>query len=161
MDVRRGLLPHSAVLGGLPVDELVLGLAPRFLRREEEFGALFWTLTVELAAAGLVFVLFPIALMFPLPSWKFETGLRLRTRNLTTTCSLRSRGLACTTAAFGARRALAAGCRRWAFAVAASTVLTHQHHVADAVGGWAWPPPPTASSSSGSPPPTPFDRMAR
>ena len=25
----------------------------------------------------------------------------------------------------------------WAFAVAVSTVLTHQHHVADAVGGWA------------------------
>ncbi|TPW20415.1 MAG: PAP2 family protein, partial [Elusimicrobia bacterium] len=123
---------------------LLLGLAPWVLRREEEFGALFWTLTAELAAAGLVFVLFPIALMFPTPQvegfWApaFELADMLNLdHNLFPSLHV---AFACTTAAaFGARRGPAGRglLNAWAAAVAVSTVLTHQHHVADAVGGWA------------------------
>lgn len=123
---------------------LVLGLAPWVLRREEEFGGLFWTLTTELAVAGLIFVLFPIALMFPPPQvegfWAPAFGLAdLLNLDHNLFPSLHV-AFACTTAAaFGARRGPAgrAVLNVWAAAVAVSTVLTHQHHVADAVGGWA------------------------
>lgn len=123
---------------------LVLGLAPWVLRREEEFGALFWTLTAELATAGVIFVLFPIALIFPPPEvygfWApaFELADRLNLdHNLFPSLHV---AFACTTAAaFGARRGPSgrALLNAWAAAVAVSTVLTHQHHVADVVGGWA------------------------
>lgn len=123
---------------------LLLGLAPWVLRREEEFRALFWTLTAELFTAGVFFVVFPIALMFPPPEatgfWApfFRTADALNLdHNLFPSLHV---AFACTTAAaFGAGRGPKG--RRllglWSAAVAASTVLTHQHHVADVLGGWA------------------------
>lgn len=138
-------LPFIAPLSAVYLSmNLLLGLAPWVLRREEEFRALFWTLTAELLAAGVFFVLFPIALMFPAPAvtgfWApfFRTADALNLdHNLFPSLHV---AFACTTAAlFGAGRGPTG--RRllnlWAAAVAASTVLTHQHHVADVLGGWA------------------------
>mgnify|MGYP001616870440 CR=1 FL=1 len=56
------LPPLAAVYISMNV---ILGLSPWVLRREDEFTALCLTLTAELLAAGVFFVLFPIALMFP------------------------------------------------------------------------------------------------
>lgn len=123
---------------------VILGLAPWVLRREGEFEALCKTLSAELLVAGVFFVLFPIALMFPSPSvtgfWApfFRTADALNLdHNLFPSLHV---AFACTTAAaFGARRGPTGRfiLNIWAAAVAASTVLTHQHHLLDVLGGWA------------------------
>ncbi|TBR22157.1 phosphatase PAP2 family protein [bacterium] len=133
--------PLSAVYLSMNV---VLALGPWVLRREGEFEALVWTLTAELCAAGIFFVLFPAALKFPQPDvtgfwgpfFKAADTLNLD-HNLFPSLHV---AFACTTAAaFGARRGPTgrAALNVWAAAVAASTVLTHQHHILDVVGGVA------------------------
>lgn len=132
--------PLSAVYLSM---NLVLALGPWVLRQEEQFTALFWTLTAELAAAGVFFVAFPAALMFPPPEvtgfWApfFKTADVLNLdNNLFPSLHV---AFACTTAAaFGARRGPTGRflLNAWAAAVAVSTVLTHQHHLLDVLGGW-------------------------
>jgi membrane-associated phospholipid phosphatase len=138
-------LPFIAPLSAVYLSmNLLLGLAPWVLRRVEEFRTLFWTLTAELFAAGVFFLLFPIALMFPAPAAEGFWGPFFRTadvlnldHNLFPSLHV---AFACTTAAaFGASRGPTGRLllNLWAAAVAVSTVLTHQHHVADVLGGWA------------------------
>lgn len=159
-------LPFFAPLSAVYLSmNLLLGLAPWVLRREEEFRALFWTLTAELLVAGVLFVAFPIALMFPTPSvdgfWApfFRTADALNLdHNLFPSLHV---AFACTTAAaFGAGRGPKGRLLLdlWAAAVAASTVLTRQHHVADVLGGWALAAAAHRLVLRRSPS---FDRMAR
>ena len=138
-------LPFWAPLSGVYLSmNAILALGPWVLRREGEFDRFFWTLTAELLVAGVFFLLFPVALRFPPPVvtgfWApfFRTADALNLdNNLFPSLHV---AFACTTAAaFGARRGPTgrALLNAWAAAVAVSTVLTHQHHILDALAGWA------------------------
>lgn len=120
-------------------------LAPFVLRTRREFRAAAWTLAAVIGCAGVGFLAFPARLAFAPPreedlgKWAglFHLADRLNlTYNLLPSLHV-ALGVACV--AFFAPRAAKAGrivLWSWAALIAASTVLTHQHHVLDAVTGW-------------------------
>lgn len=116
--------------------------APFVLRQRREFLALAITLNMVILAGGLGFLLIPAQLAFP-PSndpglfprlFRFADRLNL-TYNLVPSLHV-ALSLACLGAFAGKTgRAGRMLLWSWAAAVAASTLLTHQHHVVDVVSG--------------------------
>jgi membrane-associated phospholipid phosphatase len=118
--------------------------APFVLRTRAEFRAAVATLAVVIGIAGAGFLLVPAELAFPpatteaLGRWAgvYHLADRLNlTYNLVPSLHV---ALTVACAAIFARHAAGWGKALlwvWASAVAASTVLTHQHHVLDAVTG--------------------------
>ena len=118
---------------------------PFILRSRREFRAVITTLAVIIGVAGVGFLLIPGQLAFEPPReeelgiwagmFHFADRLNL-TYDLVPSLHV-ALSVACI-AAF-ANRTAALGKTLlwlWAFAIAISTVLTHQHHVIDAVTGW-------------------------
>lgn len=126
-------------------------LAPFVLRTRRDFGALIGAMAVAIGVAGLCFLLLPAELAFApvreeelgvwthLYHWADELNL---TYNLLP--SLHVTFAVLCVGAFTGRTGRAPRPRRslnillwlWASAIAASTVLLHQHHVLDAAAGW-------------------------
>jgi hypothetical protein len=117
-------------------------LAPFVFRTPHRLLPLFVTMCVEVSVAGLVFCLLPVELSFPPHEVAGAAGVFHRlavTVALTYNCvpSLHvALVLTC------ARAYTSVGGRRWRFfvwswalAIVASTLLTHQHHLADLASG--------------------------
>lgn len=138
-------LPFFAPLTAVYLSlNLVMGLAPWVLRGKEDFLALVKTMLAELFIGGLFFLLFPAELKFPTPSVEGFWApflLTADTLNLDYNLlpSLHVAFALSVAEAYAARRGLWGRVllRSWAWAVCASTVLTHQHHVADVAAGAA------------------------
>jgi len=124
---------------------LLFLMAPFVLRTRREFRAAIWTLAIVVACAGIGFLVFPAALAFAPPRedelgiwaglFHFADRLNL-TYNLLPSLHV-ALGVACV--AMYSPRAPRTGkivLWIWMLLIAASTVLTHQHHVLDAVTGW-------------------------
>jgi membrane-associated phospholipid phosphatase len=120
-------------------------LAPFVLRTRLEFRAAVVTMVVAITAAGIGFLLFPARLAFT-PAREDQLGpwaglyhvaddLNL-TYNLLPSLHVTFAVICVTIFAPRASRPVQAALWLWAFLIAASTVLTHQHHVMDAVTGW-------------------------
>jgi membrane-associated phospholipid phosphatase len=119
--------------------------APFMLRTRREFRSAVITLATMIGIAGASFLLVPARLAFP-PATAEDAGIwadvYLLADRLNLTYNLvPSLHVALTVAcvAIFSRRASASGRAVlwvWAIAVAASTLLTHQHHVLDVVAGW-------------------------
>lgn len=121
----------------------VMWLAPFVLRARRELVAYALAQAGVVAAAGVGFMIYPAELGFaPDPDAGIWTPLVVATK----TAALRYNlvpslhvGLAVLTTAaydYGARPAARAALWTWAAALAASTLLLHQHHVIDVVTGW-------------------------
>jgi membrane-associated phospholipid phosphatase len=119
--------------------------APFMLRTRRELRSAVITLATMIGIAGASFLLVPARLAFP-PATAEDAGIwadvYLLADRLNLTYNLvPSLHVALTVAcvAIFSRRASASGKALlwvWAMAVAASTLLTHQHHVLDVVAGW-------------------------
>jgi len=117
--------------------------APFILRQRQEFLALALTLNSVILVAGIGFLLVPAQLAFPRPIdlGAFPNLFRLADRlnleyNLVPSLHV---ALSVVCVATYARRVSLIGKTLlwvWAGAIAASTLLTHQHHVLDVVTGW-------------------------
>jgi membrane-associated phospholipid phosphatase len=120
-------------------------LAPFILRTRREFAAAVLTMAVAIAVSGAAFLLFPAELAFApvrdeqLGIW---AGIYHVADDLNLTYNLLPSlhvAFAVICAAIFSSRApgpIQAALWLWAFLIAASTVLTHQHHVLDVVTGW-------------------------
>jgi membrane-associated phospholipid phosphatase len=120
-------------------------LAPFVLRTRREFRVAVATMAVAIAIAGIGFLLLPAQLAFApvreeqLGPW---AGLYHVADDLNLTYnllpSLHVTFAVICVAIFSPRapRPVRVILWAWAFLIAASTVLTHQHHVLDAVTGW-------------------------
>jgi len=120
-------------------------LAPFVLRTRREFRAVAWTIFCVITCGGVAFLAFPAQLAFAPPREEalgMWAGLFHVADDLNLTYNLApslhvALGVVCVAAfsprAPGAAKALLWS---WAFLIAAATVLTHQHHVLDAVTGW-------------------------
>jgi membrane-associated phospholipid phosphatase len=121
----------------------VLFLAPFILPSRRMIDAYAATLAVVIPAAGVSFLLFPAR---PAYAPAHETGWVAAFQRAVSVATLRYNmvpslhvALAVVAAAVYAGRAKTAGklvLWSWAAAVAASTLLTHQHHLLDVVTGW-------------------------
>ena len=120
-------------------------VGPFILRTRDEFRALIVTLAVVILFGGIGFLIIPARLAFAPPShdalgvWAglFHLADRLNlTYNLVPSLHV---ALANVCVAAFSRHATGMGTVllwTWAAAIAASTLLTHQHHVVDVVTGW-------------------------
>jgi len=133
----------DAVLAYMSIYPLFFA-APFVLRQQGEFLSLALALDLAIIVAGLCFLLFPAQLAFP-PSdhlgafpglFRFADWLNL-TYNLAPSLHV-ALSVGCI-AAFAGRVSVAGKVLLWlwAVAIAFSTLLTHQHHVLDAVSGFA------------------------
>jgi membrane-associated phospholipid phosphatase len=124
---------------------LLFLMAPFVLRTRREFRAAVFTLAITIACAGVGFLAFPAQLAFAPPqeaelgSWAglFHLADRLNlTYNLLPSLHV-AMGVVCVTI-FSPRAPRIGKIALWSWAglIAASTVLTHQHHVLDVVTGW-------------------------
>ena len=122
---------------------LLFLVGPFIIRERREFIALIRALALATLLGGLGFLLVPARAAFALPGdlgiwaglFHFADWLNL---DYNMVPSLHVALSVCCVAAF-ARRASRAGrvlLWLWAAAIALSTLLTHQHHVVDAVSGW-------------------------
>jgi len=117
-------------------------LAPFVFRTPQRLLPLFVTMCVEVSAAGIVFCLLPVELSFPPHEPDGAAGFIYRLAAavaLTYNCvpSLHvALALTCAAAyvSVGGRRWRIFICS-WVLAIVASTLLTHQHHLADLAGG--------------------------
>jgi len=120
-------------------------LAPFVLRTRREFRAAVAAMAVAITIAGIGFLLFPAELAFA-PVREDQLGvwaglyhvaddLNL-TYNLLPSLHVAFAVICVTIFAPRAPRPIRTILWLWAFLIAASTVLTHQHHVLDAVTGW-------------------------
>lgn len=118
---------------------------PFILRRRREVRALVGTLAIVILCAGIGFILFPANLAFSPPAeaelgrwaWLFHVADQLNlTYNLVP--SLHVALVVTCIAAYSTRASITGKFLLWLWAamIAVSTVLTHQHHVLDAVTGW-------------------------
>lgn len=119
--------------------------APFILRERHEVRALVGTLALTIFFSGIGFLLFPADLAFATPGEKelggwaglFHLADRLNlTYNLLPSLHV---ALAVACIAVYSSRAPFVGkvlVWLWAIMISASTVLTHQHHVLDAIAGW-------------------------
>src|SRR5262249_55990269 len=123
---------------------VMLCVAPVIMRTKRELLPLFFTLTAQLAVAGLCHLIYPLS-----PAWPphavdgFATGAFRVADALNleynTVPSLHVSFAATVALVFG-RRASPMGSLllwSWALAAAASTLLLHQHHLLDVVTGAA------------------------
>ncbi|HEX5716775.1 MAG TPA: phosphatase PAP2 family protein [Thermoanaerobaculia bacterium] len=120
-------------------------LAPFVLRTRREFRAVIGVMAVAILASGIAFLLFPAELAFgpvreeDLGIWaglyRIADGLNL-TYNLLPSLHVTLAVLCVSAFSPRAPRTIRALLWLWAFLIAASTVLIHQHHVLDAVAGW-------------------------
>ncbi len=120
-------------------------LAPFVLRTRREFRAAVATLAVAIALAGVGFLLFPAQLAFA-PAREDQLGPWAGLYHLADDLNLTYNLLPSLHVAFAvicvaifsphASRPVRALLWSWAFLIAVSTVLTHQHHILDAVAGW-------------------------
>jgi membrane-associated phospholipid phosphatase len=119
--------------------------APFILHGRHEIRALVGTLALVILFSGIGFLLFPAELAFAAPkeeelgAWASLFNLADRL-NLTYNC-VPSLHVALAVACVAVYAPRASGKGRallwlWAIMIAASTILTHQHHVLDAVTGW-------------------------
>jgi membrane-associated phospholipid phosphatase len=119
-------------------------LAPFLLVERGQLERLAWTLVVLIGIAGVGFVLLPADLEYAPLSYegpwqglmRFADQLNLH-YNLAPSLHV---GLSVACVAVYARSATARQTTLlwcWAAAIAASTLLTHQHHVVDVILGWA------------------------
>jgi membrane-associated phospholipid phosphatase len=117
-------------------------LAPFVLRTPQRLLPLFVTMCAEVTVAGLVFCLFPVELSFPPHEVDGAAGLlyRLAVRVALTYNCVPSLHVALVLTCAMAYAAV--GGKRWriliwswALAIVASTLLTHQHHLADLASG--------------------------
>ncbi|HEX4965708.1 MAG TPA: phosphatase PAP2 family protein [Thermoanaerobaculia bacterium] len=121
-------------------------LAPFVLRTRREFRALVLTLAFVIAGSGVGFLLFPAQLAFPPPPesalgvwaglYHFADALNL-TYNLLPSLHVALAVVCVAVFAPRAPGAVKAFLWTWAFLIAASTMLIHQHHVLDVITGWA------------------------
>jgi membrane-associated phospholipid phosphatase len=119
--------------------------APFILRERHEIRALVGTLALIILCGGIGFLLFPTDLAFATPGEK-ELGewrglFHLADRLNLTYNLLPSLHVALAVACIAVYSSHASFTGKvflwlWAIIIAASTVLTHQHHVLDAVAGW-------------------------
>jgi len=124
---------------------LLLLAGPFILRTRQEFRAAIATLAAAIGIAGVFFLLIPAELAYP-PVLESELGIWAGAYHLADALNLTynlvpSLHVALTVvcvAAFSrhARAATRAVLWCWAVAIGLSTLLTHQHHVIDAVSGW-------------------------
>lgn len=120
-------------------------LAPFILRTRREFAAIVSTMAVAVAVSGVAFLLFPAELAFApvreeqLGIWAviyhFADGLNL-TYNLLPSLHVAFAVICVAVFSPRAPRPVKAVLWLWASLIAASTVLTHQHHVLDVATGW-------------------------
>jgi membrane-associated phospholipid phosphatase len=120
-------------------------LAPFVLRTRREFRAVVATMAVGIAVAGVCFLLFPAELAF-VPAREDQLGVWAGLYHVADDLNLTYNLLPSLHVAFAvicvaifsprAPRPVRAALWLWALLIAASTVLTHQHHVLDAVTGW-------------------------
>lgn len=119
---------------------LMFSIVPFVLRTRREVTALFWTFMAEVAIATVFFLAMPVEPAWPAthdagafaPLFDWADGMNL-TYNLFPSIHV----------AFAASAAMILSNRgirgvlitAWAVLVCASTVLTHQHHLADIAGG--------------------------
>lgn len=123
---------------------LLFVAAPFIVRERRAFLALAMALDVTILIAGIGFLLIPAPLGFAPPRnlgafpslFRFADQLNL-TYDLVPSLHV---ALSVVCVATYARRARIVGrilLWSWAVAIAASTLLTHQHHVVDVISGWA------------------------
>jgi membrane-associated phospholipid phosphatase len=120
-------------------------LAPFVLRTRREFRAAVATMAVAIAVAGIGFLLFPADLAFA-PVREDQLGPWAGLYHLADDLNLTYNLLPSLHVAFAvicvaifaprASRPVQIALWLWALLIAISTVLTHQHHVLDAVTGW-------------------------
>jgi hypothetical protein len=161
----------AAVLGYLSIYPL-FALAPFVLRSRRELWTLAATQAVVILGAGVCFVLLPVQPAFPPPRdpglWSGPVAFARRvslTYNFLPSLHV-ALSVVCVAvygrrAGPGARVAL----RLWAAGIAVSTLLLHQHYLADVITGvvlavagvravydrWTAAPRPAAANSSGQP----------
>jgi membrane-associated phospholipid phosphatase len=143
LDAELGIpfVPQAAVIY-MSIYLLFLA-APFILRRRQEFLALSLTLNLVILAGGICFLLVPAELAFAPPkdlsalpgAFRLADKLNL-TYNLVPSLHV-ALSVVCI-AAFAARTGKIGrmGLWAWAIAIAASTLLTHQHHLLDVVTGF-------------------------
>lgn len=135
-------LPWTSVLY-VSIIPLML-MAPLVFRSAARMWPLFCALCAEVAAASLVFVAFPVELGYPpLPATGAAAGLMDAARQAALQYNLFP-SLHVTFALTTAAAFAPFGGRRWktviwtsSLLIVASTLLTHQHHVADVLAGAA------------------------
>jgi membrane-associated phospholipid phosphatase len=120
-------------------------LAPFILRTRREFAAAASTMAAAIAAGGIGFLLFPAELAFA-PVGEGQLGAWARLYRVADALNLTYNLLPSLHVAFAvicvaifsprASGPVKALFWLWASLIAASTVLTHQHHVLDVVTGW-------------------------
>jgi membrane-associated phospholipid phosphatase len=120
-------------------------LAPFILRTRREFAAIVSTMAVAIAVSGVAFLLFPAELAFA-PVREEQLGVWAGIYHIADDLNLTYNLLPSLHVTFAVICAAAfslrapgpakAGLWLWAFLIAASTVLTHQHHILDVVTGW-------------------------
>lgn len=118
-------------------------LAPFVLRTRREFAWTVSAMAIAIGVSGICFLLFPAELAFA-PVREEQLGIwaglyRAADRlNLTYNLlpSLHVAFAVICAASFSPRGLPRLALWLWVFLIAASTVLTHQHHVLDAVTGW-------------------------
>ena len=116
---------------------------PFIIRARREFAALVAALALSTAVAGLGFLLFPAQTYYPMPgnlgAW---SSLYHVADDINLTYNLApSLHVALSVGCIAAFSRHASSWGRpllwaWALAIAASTLLTHQHYLVDAVSGW-------------------------
>jgi membrane-associated phospholipid phosphatase len=122
-------------------------LAPFVLRTRREFAAAVATMAVAIGASGVLFLLLPAQLAFA-PVREDQLGAWAGIYHVADDLNLTYNLLPSLHVAFAVicvsifsprapdSRSLRPLLWLWALLIAASTVLTHQHHVLDAVAGW-------------------------
>ena len=135
------LLP-AALLGYMSIYVLFLA-GPFILRDRREFTALVLGLAASILLGGIGFLLVPARAAFPPPgelgAWTalFQLADRLNLDHNMVPSLHVALSVACV-AAFSrhANKPGRVALWLWAAGIAASTLLTHQHHVVDVVTGW-------------------------
>jgi membrane-associated phospholipid phosphatase len=142
-ELRIPLVPAMAVFY-MSIYPLFL-LAPFVLRTRREFRAVVITLAVIIGCSGIVFLLLPAQLAYA-PPREADLGVWADLYHAADTLNLTynlvpslhvALAVACA-AVFVPRapRLVKIGLWLWVSLIAASTLLTHQHHVLDVVTGW-------------------------
>ncbi|CAN5852746.1 hypothetical protein BH11VER1_BH11VER1_15200 [soil metagenome] len=140
-ELRVPLVP-SFTLAYMSIYALFLS-APLILREKREISMLLWQQAVTITIAGIGFLLVPGVLAYPPPhdlgSWdklfRFADWLNLE-YNLVPSLHV-ALSVVCLEN-FATRATPATKCllRGWGVLIALSTLLTHQHHLVDAVTGY-------------------------
>ncbi len=120
-------------------------LAPFVLRTRRDFAAAVRALALAVGAAGIAFLLIPAQLAYPpvredqLGIWAglFHAADELNlTYNLVPSLHVAFAVICASMLSKHASRPGRIGLWLWASLIAASTVLTHQHHLLDVAAGW-------------------------